>query len=53
MISLDIKENNLSWMCYILFTHIKRNVEVVDMTPLFAEAIYRAQEGLSISKLFE
>ena len=29
------------------------NVEVVDMTPLFAEAIYRAQAGLSISKLFE
>ena len=29
------------------------NVEVVDVTPLFAEAIYRAQMGLSISKLFE
>jgi ribose-phosphate pyrophosphokinase len=28
-------------------------VEVVDVSPLFAEAIYRAQEGLSISKLFE
>ena len=29
------------------------SVEVVDLTPLFAEAIYRAQRGLSISKLFE
>ena len=28
-------------------------VEIVDLSPLFAEAIYRAQEGLSISKLFE
>jgi len=29
------------------------NIEVVDVTPIFAEAIYRAQMGLSISKLFE
>jgi len=29
------------------------NLEVVDVTPLFAEAIYRAQMGLSISKLFK
>lgn len=28
-------------------------VEVIDMTSIFAEAIYRAQKGLSISKLFE
>lgn len=28
-------------------------IEVIDMSPLFAEAIYRAQKGLSISKLFE
>ena len=28
-------------------------VEVVDVSHLFAEAIYRAQNGLSISKLFE
>jgi len=28
-------------------------VEVIDMTPLFAEAIYRAQMGLSVSKLFQ
>jgi ribose-phosphate pyrophosphokinase len=36
-------------------THDQENkaVEVVDVTPLFAEAIYRAQKGLSISKLFE
>ena len=36
-------------------THYKKgnNVEVVDVAPLFAEAIYRAQKGLSISKLFE
>jgi len=30
-----------------------QNTEVVDVTPLFAEAIYRAQKGLSVSKLFE
>ncbi|MFH1503256.1 MAG: ribose-phosphate pyrophosphokinase [Candidatus Diapherotrites archaeon] len=29
------------------------NIEIIDMTPIFAEAIYRAQEGLSISKLFD
>jgi ribose-phosphate pyrophosphokinase len=39
-------------------THYKQkknngNVEVVDMAPLFAEAIYRAQMGLSVSKLFD
>jgi ribose-phosphate pyrophosphokinase len=36
-------------------THFQEDstIEVVDMAPLFAEAIYRAQEGLSISKLFE
>jgi ribose-phosphate pyrophosphokinase len=28
-------------------------LELIDMSPLFAEAIYRAQVGLSISKLFE
>jgi ribose-phosphate pyrophosphokinase len=28
-------------------------IEIIDMSPTFAEAIYRAQEGLSISKLFE
>jgi len=35
-------------------THTQKDngVEVVDVTPLFAEAIYRAQQGLSISKLF-
>ncbi len=27
--------------------------EVIDISPTFAEAIYRAQKGLSISKLFE
>jgi len=36
-------------------THYKESdsVEVIDLAPLFAEAIYRAQKGLSISKLFE
>lgn len=39
-------------------THYKKkknngNIEIIDMAPTFAEAIYRAQEGLSISKLFE
>jgi len=36
-------------------THHQENnsIEVIDVTPLFAEAIYRAQRGLSISKLFE
>ncbi len=29
------------------------SVKVVDMSPLFAEAIYRAQKGESISELFE
>jgi len=28
-------------------------IEVVDVSPVFAEAIYRAQKGLSISELFE
>lgn len=31
----------------------REGVEVLDMSPLFAEAIYRAQYGKSISKLFE
>lgn len=35
-------------------THYQNDssVEVIDVTSLFAEAIYRAQKGLSISKLF-
>lgn len=28
-------------------------IEVIDMTPPFAEAIYRAQKGLSISEMFD
>ncbi len=28
-------------------------VEIIDVAPLFAEAIYRAQKGISISSLFE
>lgn len=28
-------------------------IEVIDLAPLFAEAIYRAQKGLSISRLFD
>jgi len=28
-------------------------IEVIDITPIFAEAIYRAQKGLSISELFD
>jgi phosphoribosylpyrophosphate synthetase len=27
-------------------------VEIIDMTPSFAEAIYRAQKGISISEMF-
>ena len=36
-------------------THLQKNnsVEVIDMSPVFAEAIYRAQKGLSISELFK
>lgn len=39
-------------------THYRNNgdlggVEVIDMSPLFAEAIYRAQKGISISSLFK
>ena len=39
-------------------THYRENldlggVEIVDVSPVFAEAIYRAQNGLSISGLFE
>jgi len=36
-------------------THYREpdSVEVIDLAPLFAEAIYRAQKGLSVSKLFE
>lgn len=29
------------------------DVEVIDVSPVFAEAIYRAEKGISISKLFE
>lgn len=28
-------------------------IEIIDMAPLFAEAIFRAQKGISISELFE
>lgn len=28
-------------------------IEVIDMTPAFAEAIYRAQKGISISEMFD
>ncbi len=36
-------------------THYSENpgVEVIDVSPIFAEAIYRAHKGLSISELFE
>mgnify|MGYP001583711692 CR=1 FL=1 len=39
-------------------THYRENldlggVEIIDLSPVFAEAIYRAQKGLSISGLFE
>lgn len=36
-------------------THYSENhgIEIIDMSPLFAEAIYRAQKGISISELFE
>jgi ribose-phosphate pyrophosphokinase len=39
-------------------THYKKkknhgNIEIIDMAPTFAESIYRAHEGLSISKLFD
>lgn len=31
----------------------ENNIEVIDVSPVFAEAIYRTQKGLSISELFE
>jgi len=36
-------------------THAQKNdgVEIIDVSSVFAEATYRAQKGLSISKLFE
>ena len=36
-------------------THYREanSIEVIDLAPLFAEAIYRAQKGLSISRLFD
>jgi len=36
-------------------THYQENgnIEIIDVSSLFAEAIYRAQKGLSISKLFK
>jgi ribose-phosphate pyrophosphokinase len=36
-------------------THYRESgeIEVVDMSPIFAEAIYRNQKGLSVSSLFE
>ena len=36
-------------------THYREpdSIEVIDLTSLFAEAIYRAQKGLSISRLFD
>jgi len=30
-----------------------RKIEIIDMAPTFAEAIYRSQEGLSVSRLFD
>lgn len=33
--------------------HENHNVKIIDMSSIFAEAIYRAQMGLSISKLFD
>ncbi|MCK5043724.1 ribose-phosphate pyrophosphokinase [Candidatus Pacearchaeota archaeon] len=30
-----------------------KGIDIIDVSPTFAEAIYRAQEGFSISKLFE
>lgn len=36
-------------------THYREadSIKVIDLAPLFAEAIYRAQKGLSISRLFD
>ena len=36
-------------------THNKKRdgVEIIDVSPLFAEAIYRAHKGLSITELFD
>ncbi len=36
-------------------THYRETdgIEVIDLAPLFAEAMYRAQKGLSISRLFD
>lgn len=36
-------------------SHIQENkkIEIIDLAPLVAEAIYRAQKGLSISRLFD
>lgn len=42
-----------SVMCSNTHTITEKKIEIVDVSPLFAEAIYRAQNGLSISKLFE
>lgn len=35
------------------YNNENEGVEIIDVTPTFAEAIYRAQKGLSVSKLFE
>ena len=35
------------------YYQIGNSVDVIDVSPIFAEAIYRAQKGLSISELFE
>lgn len=35
------------------YYHKDNKLNVIDVSPIFAEAIYRAQKGLSISKLFE
>ena len=31
----------------------EENIEIIDMAPSFAEAIYRAQKGISISEMFD
>jgi len=31
----------------------EKSIEVIDVSSVFAEAIYRVQKGLSISELFE
>ena len=51
--TMELKQNFDVVMTSNTYPQDENGVEVIDVTPLFAEAIFRAHAGLSISRLFE